>query len=192
MPLRGPNLGPQRGRIASSNTAAASQSRGTTTQPNGPYRRPVASDVMPIATPTTDTYAIPNGTGPTSGIGTRCKSTPKSADHGTCTRNHVVRAATRPIQNSHAILPGALTPRTLPRTKLGAARPSHLRDSILGRECHESRRFAQAGQCPSTHCPTRLARGGRWHTGQKNDERFMKACRRIGAPQRGQGRPSWP
>lgn len=31
--------------------------------------------------------------------------------------------------------------------------------------------------------------GGRWQLGQLNDERFMKGSRRIGVPQRGQGRP---
>jgi hypothetical protein len=35
-------------------------------------------------------------------------------------------------------------------------------------------------------------RGGRWQRGQKKDERFMKATRRIGVPQRRHGRPSWP
>ena len=35
-----------------------------------------------------------------------------------------------------------------------------------------------------------LGRG--WQRGQLNDERFMNASRRIGAPQRWQGRPSRP
>ncbi len=38
----------------------------------------------------------------------------------------------------------------------------------------------------------RPARGRGWQRGQVNDERFMKASRRTGVPQRGQGRPSWP
>ena len=40
--------------------------------------------------------------------------------------------------------------------------------------------------------PARRARGGRWQVGQKNEERFMKATRRIGVPQRRHGCPSWP
>lgn len=35
-------------------------------------------------------------------------------------------------------------------------------------------------------------RGRRWQTGQVNDDRFMNASRRIGAPQRGHGRSSCP
>ena len=35
-------------------------------------------------------------------------------------------------------------------------------------------------------------RGGRWQVGQKYDERFMKATRRIGVPQRSHGSPSRP
>lgn len=38
----------------------------------------------------------------------------------------------------------------------------------------------------------RTARGLRWHRGQKKEDRFMNATRRIGVPQRPQGRPSRP
>ena len=57
----------------------------------------------------------------------------------------------------------------------------------------QSRRAPNA--CRSKPVSTRTrrrTRGGGWQTGQKYDERFMKATRRMGVPQRSQGRPSWP
>ena len=38
----------------------------------------------------------------------------------------------------------------------------------------------------------RRSRGGGWQVGQKYDERFMNATRRMGVAQRAQGSPSWP
>jgi hypothetical protein len=38
----------------------------------------------------------------------------------------------------------------------------------------------------------RRERGGGWQVGEKIDDRFMKLTRRIGVPQRVQGRPSRP
>ena len=38
----------------------------------------------------------------------------------------------------------------------------------------------------------RRLRGAGWQTGQKYDDRFMNAIRRIGVPQRSQGSPSRP
>lgn len=45
-------------------------------------------------------------------------------------------------------------------------------------------------QYATPHYP--VLHGFGWHFGQKNDERFMKCSRTIGAPQRPQGRPVWP
>jgi hypothetical protein len=51
-------------------------------------------------------------------------------------------------------------------------------------------------QAPRAAAPAptlrRVVRGAGWHTGQKNEERFMKEILRIGVPQRVQGSPSRP
>jgi hypothetical protein len=61
---------------------------------------------------------------------------------------------------------------------------------VLDRTAAVSKRPTEvaAGQ----RLPARRARGGRWQVGQKKDERFMKATRRMGVPQRRHGCPSWP
>ncbi len=71
----------------------------------------------------------------------------------------------------------------------------------LGRTVFKSptkRRFGQSGTGPvkgpdaRAAGAVRRARGAGWHLGQKYDERFMKAIRRMGVPQRSHGSCSRP
>jgi hypothetical protein len=50
----------------------------------------------------------------------------------------------------------------------------------------------EQGRCASGMSGQLRLRGGGWHRGQKNEDRFMKLTRRTGVPQREHGRPSWP
>lgn len=50
----------------------------------------------------------------------------------------------------------------------------------------------QSGVCVRTTGTVRRRRGTGWQRGQKKDERFMNATRRIGVPQRSQGSSARP
>lgn len=85
--------------------------------------------------------------------------------------------------------------RTVSQDRTGHRSGQTGREPRLDRSARPSReRFGGLGGVawPGTQRATLRRRGTGWQPGQKNDDRFMKATRRIGRAQRSHGSPSRP